>query len=302
MLRDNYAIGLSLPPGGTTMECVHFQPEQSFSDLFARKPFLFSHNLNGNELFSMQSVEKLAEMWSRDAGKSGFFVLDEQIKIWGSEEHKTGMVDAFRNAEISRMRMKLSFIHKQPEYEELLRTCTSELTQLTGVDLAGGFRSPLATLFISSPREFTHFHIDSEDNFLLQLAGTKTVYVFDGKDREIIDWPDIENYWFDKNSRIFREEIKSRGVPYELTPGTGIHIPVHFPHMVANGPTSSMSLSIAYAPPEAQHHVLRANYHLRKLGLNPAPPGQSKVADTAKSAAVSGARSLKNTIKRLRSK
>ena len=284
------------------MKYVHFQPETVFSDSFAKKPFLFRHNLDSNDLFSLQSVEKLADTWSNSPGKSGFFILDKQLKPWGSEEHKSGMLEAFRNAEMSRMRVKLSFVHTQPEYDELLKECTLELAQLTGTDLLAGFRSPIATLFISSPNEFTDFHIDAEDNFLLQVAGTKTVYVFDGNDREILDWSDIENYWFNDYKTNFREEIRSRGVPYELTPGTGIHIPMHFPHMVANGPTSSMSLSVAYAARKDQFDVLHANYHLRKLGLRPTPPGKFKVVDDAKIAAISGARFLKNSIKRLKRK
>jgi len=37
--------------------------------------------------------------------------------------------------------------------------------------------------------------VDGEANFLLQLYGTKLVYIFDGKDRELLSWPEIERYW-----------------------------------------------------------------------------------------------------------
>jgi len=94
----------------------YFQSEPQFAELFGKKPFLFSHNLDSNELYTTKSVEKLADIWSRDNTKSGFFYLDRKYREWGSEEHKTGLLEAFRHSDLSRMRMKLSFIHTQPVY------------------------------------------------------------------------------------------------------------------------------------------------------------------------------------------
>ena len=213
------------------MTYTYFQPEKEFSDYFRRKPFLFSHNLDSNDLFSTQSVEKLAEIWSRDNTKSGFFYLDRKFREWGSEDHKASLVEAFRHSDLSRMRMKLSFIHTQPRYDKVLETMTRELSELTHVDLGKEYRAPMETLFLTSPNEFTPYHIDSEDSFLLQIQGTKTIYIFDGSDKEILKDLDIEKYWA-KNEIAFREEIRSRAERFEMEPGTGVHIPMHFPHMV----------------------------------------------------------------------
>jgi hypothetical protein len=277
---------------------TYFQPEQQFSDCFRRKPFLFSHNLDSNDLFSIQSVEKLAEIWSRDNTKSGFFYLDRKFREWGSEDHKASLVEAFRHSDLSRMRMKLSFIHTQPKYDKVLETMTQELSELTHVDLGKEYRAPMETLFLTSPNEFTPYHIDSEDSFLLQIQGTKTIYIFDGSDKEILKDLDIEKYWA-KNEIAFREEIRSRAMRFEMEPGTGVHIPMHFPHMVESGPTSSMSLSIGYESIAFDRDLFRVNHQLRKLGLNPTPPGTSKVIDNAKMAVVSGAKTITKTLKGL---
>jgi Cupin superfamily protein len=280
---------------------TYFQPEKQFSDCFRRKPFLFSHNLDSNDLFSTQSAEKLAEIWSRDSTKSGFFYLDRKFREWGSEDHKAGLVEAFRHSDLSRMRMKLSFIHTQPKYDDVLETMTQELSKLTHVDLSKEYRAPMETLFLTSPNEFTPYHIDSEDSFLLQIQGTKTIYIFDGSDKEILKDLDIEKYWA-QNEIAFREEIRSRGVRFDMTPGTGVHIPMHFPHMVESGPTSSMSLSIGYESIAFDRDIFRVNHQLRKLGLNPTPPGKSKVIDTTKMAVFSGARTITKKLKNLQPK
>jgi hypothetical protein len=144
--------------------------------------------------------------------------------------------------------------------------------------------------------------MDSEANFLLQLAGSKTVYVFDGNDRELLKWTDIENYWYKNVGIPLNDDMRKRGVPFELKAGMGLHIPEQFPHLVENGPTPSMSLSVAYEPSKDKSDVLHINYHMRKLGLNPTPPGKFKVVDNTKIAVASGARTLKNTLKHLQNK
>ena len=278
------------------MTSTYFQPEQAFSEYFGKKPFLFSHYLDSNELFTTSSVEKLADIWSRDSDKKGFFYLDRKFREWGSEDHKASLVEAFRHSDLSRMRMKLSFIHTQPGYSQILETMTGELSQLTGVDLPKKYKPPMETLFLSSPNEFTPYHIDSEDSFLLQIQGTKAIYIFDGSDSEILNVRDIEKYWA-QNQIDLRDEMRSRATRFEMEPGTGVHIPMHFPHMVESGPISSMSLSIGYESVGFDRNLYRVNHQLRKLGLNPAPPGRHKVIDDTKMAVFAGARTLSRTLK-----
>ena len=278
------------------MTSTYFQPEQAFSEYFGKKPFLFSHYLDSNELFTTSSVEKLADIWSRDSDKKGFFYLDRKFREWGSEDHKASLVEAFRHSDLSRMRMKLSFIHTQPGYSQILETMTGELSQLTGVDLPKKYKPPMETLFLSSPNEFTPYHIDSEDSFLLQIQGTKAIYIFDGSDSEILNVRDIEKYWA-QNQIDLRDEMRSRATRFEMEPGTGVHIPMHFPHMVESGPLSSMSLSIGYESVGFDRNLYRVNHQLRKLGLNPAPPGKHKVIDDTKMAVFAGARTLSRTLK-----
>src|SRR5262249_25898826 len=82
----------------------------------------------------------------------------------------------------------------------------------------------------------------------------------------------------------YREEYAARGVPYELLPGQGVHVPVTAPHWVQNGPEVSVSFSITFQTraSEKRSLVYRANHHLRRWGLRPTPVGRSGWRDGLK--------------------
>ena len=138
------------------------------------------------------------------------------------------------------------------------------------------------TLFVSSPNEITHYHMDHTWNFLLQLSGRKTVHLFDQHDRNVLRQVDIENFYAGVSNLARREGIE--GVAYDLQPGEGVHHPVNAPHWVQNGPVVSVSLSLGLclyqSNKEAKVH--QVNYLLRKLRLDPIAPGKSVMRDDAK--------------------
>jgi hypothetical protein len=288
------------------MEDAHksyFSNDSSAHQLFAagfnQKPFVFQHDLHTHPRLSLPALRELAAKIGKSETPRGYVKLPEfpQGLRWGSSEFQSAVNEAFENIATSKMRMKLSSIHSEPEYARILWQCSRELSDLTSVDLSRDFRDPLATLFIASPNQITHFHVDSEANFLLQIYGTKTVYIFDGNDRELLEWPELEEYWHGHGGIELREEFKSRARTFELQPGLGVHNPVHFPHWVQNGPTASVALSLGFEPVKSPVDVLHINHYLRKLGITPTPPGQNDHLDRAKSAVVSGARSMKRALK-----
>jgi hypothetical protein len=171
------------------------------------------------------------------------------------------------------------------------------LSALTSANLERDYCDALATVFITSPGEFTPCHMDVEANFLLQICGTKTVYILDGNDREIMSWRDLEEYWHGHGRIPLTDELKAKAYRFELRPGLGIHNPVSFPHWVETGPSPSISLSLGFTPNRSLVDVLHVNHHLRKLGLTPTPPGKRARLDGAKSALVRRARSIKRVLR-----
>jgi hypothetical protein len=270
-----------------------------FAADFNKRPFVFHHDLHTHPRLGMPALRELATNMGKSERPSGYVKLPGFPRglRWGTSEFQTVVREAFENIETSKMRMKLSSIHSELEYAQILAQCSRELTELTSVDLTRQYRDPLATLFIASPNEITYFHVDSEANFLLQIYGTKTVYIFDGNDRELLEWRELEEYWHGHGGIELREEFKSRARTFELRPGLGVHNPVHFPHWVQNGPTPSAALSLGFEPVRSSVDVLHINHYLRKLGMDPTPPGQNDHLDRAKSAVVSGARSMKRALR-----
>lgn len=269
-----------------------------FPEAFDRMPFLFNHSLHSHDLLTVSALGRLAQKMAKEEKPRGFFRLANDSKglVWGTPEFQQALADAFQNIDTSRMRVKFSSIHSEPGYRELLENCTRELAELTCGDLTRSYRNGVATVFISSPNEVTPFHVDEEANFLLQIYGTKTIYIFDGNDRELLEWRELEEYY--RSGRIhLREKFKSRALRFELKPGVGVHNPVNFPHWVQNGPGVSVSLSLGFTRIENPIDVLHVNHYLRKAGLSPTPPGEVGPLDGAKRAIARGARSIKNVLR-----
>ena len=132
-----------------------------------------------------------------------------------------------------------------PEYAELLNQCMSEIEALSGRDIAPLMKLKNAIIFINSPNRISSYHIDRECNWLLQIAGRKTVHIFDKNDRTVIPDEEVERFWVaDNNSAIYKPQYEDRATLVELSPGDGVHIPVGSPHWVKNGNEVSISLSI----------------------------------------------------------
>jgi hypothetical protein len=283
-----------------------FKAAPEFQQDFARKPFLFKHDLSGHELFTHAALKKLVERVGalpessakgkglRPAASPGFFVSASGKGMeWGTPEFQHALNLAFENLDSSSARIKLSSIHKIPEYRTLLNDCARSLSEVTGIDFARTFLPGLATLFISSPGQITPYHVDSEINLLLQIHGKKkTVYIANGDDRSVVKHTDIENFWTGKSYLKLTPEVDCK--VYELTEGQGIHNPPFFPHWVENGPNASISLSLGFDPIRShESEVYRMNAYMRKLGLKPKPPGANVFVDQLKSVAIHRALQVK---------
>jgi hypothetical protein len=270
-----------------------------FSQRFDRKPFLFNHQLDSHYLLSLPCLKELGDKMAMEKTPQGFLRLSNSSHDgqWGSSAFRTALRRGFDEIETSKMRLKLSRIHREHLYGELFGVCRDELSELTSIDLASSYREGLATMFISSPGEVTPCHCDLEANCLLQILGTKTVYILDGDDRRVLGWSELEDYWHTGSWGEFRDEFRWMAWVFTLRPGLGLHNPTNYPHWVENGPAPSVSLSLGFTRARNPVDVLRVNYYLRKLGVEPTPPGEMGSLDAAKAALVRGARNLRCAVR-----
>jgi len=290
------------------LKSTKFEDCTEFRSHFRVQPFLCRHRLADHELFTNEALHRLATKagngWGsaprrkflREATAPGFLVVTGRGPVrWGSSEFHDTLDRAFADLSRCNVRLKITGVDEHEGYRELLHECTREFSELTGIDFNRNYGPGLATLFIASPHETTPYHIDEEENFLLQLRGTKQALIFDGNDRTVVTERDLEQFWF---GRCFIERHPtSRYQTFHLAAGDALFNPPFFPHLMTSGAQASVSLSLAYQRrcfPVAEVH--RMNAYLRKMGLRPSAPGRHPTLDAIKSQTVRRTLWLKKSV------
>src|ERR1700685_2725310 len=93
-----------------------------FAADFNKKPFIFPHDLHTHPRLSMPALRELAAKMGKSETPRGYVKLPgfPQGLSWGTSEFQSAVKEAFENIETSKMRMKLSSIHSEPEYAQIL--------------------------------------------------------------------------------------------------------------------------------------------------------------------------------------
>lgn len=277
---------------------------EQFQGKFNRKSFEVSHNLVTHPLFQLPQLMDLAERTLKTRPKDLHYDAgnvrvgqrwDEIAKAPFSAKEGLDRIEGcgawfvFRSAQ------------RDPEYRVFLDRGLAEIKALAGPQIDSKIMVEDIIIFITSPERVTTYHIDRECNFLLQIRGTKMLHVFDREDREVLSEEELERFWAtDFNAAVYKPHLQHRAKSYKMVPGTGVHIPVNCPHWVENDDNVSVSLSVNFQFKDTlRANAYRANFLLRKLGLNPAPPGHSASLDAAKAHAVAPLVWAKNFYERL---
>ena len=261
----------------------------AFREQFNRTPFLLSHTLASNPLFQLNRLLELTKTTLRDrptdvvynAGdvKVEHRFRDAPPKVFSVEE-------ALQRIETAGAWIVLKRADQDPEYRAILEQCLSEAQGLIGKDLRSQMRVQEAIIFITSPNRITNYHVDRECNFILQIHGEKTLYVFDQNDRDVLPEAEIERFWtVDNNAGEYKPQYQDRAKTFQLAPGNGVHVPVNAPHWLKNGNNISITLSVNFQFNDGvRANLYRANYVIRKLRMTPVPPFQSPARDAVKRA------------------
>ncbi|HYV36017.1 MAG TPA: cupin-like domain-containing protein [Gemmataceae bacterium] len=255
-----------------------------FRECFDKRPFLIGHRLNDHPLFALPRLielsQKLPEKHVEYNGGKLPVSLDPNL----TPRNGLSIEETIRRIEDCCSWMVLKYVEQDDDYRALLHHCLAEVgvhSELLrpGMELMQGF------IFISSAGSVTPYHMDPEHNFLLQVRGSKTVSLFDGRDRSIVAETDLERFYGGSHRNMaFQEEWQRKAWVYDLQPGQGLHFPVTDPHHVKVGPTYSISFSITFRTPDLEKRsmVHNVNAYLRGKGLRPKPVGQSPLRDGLK--------------------
>jgi hypothetical protein len=146
---------------------------------------------------------------------TGGIGLSPEETIRGIEECNSWMV--LKNVEID------------PEYGALLDRCLAEVAACGGPPVRE-MREREAFVFVSSPGAMTPYHMDPEENFLLQVRGAKTIHVLPPDDRNVLSVEELEHFYGGAHRNlVFRERYRPLASAFELSPGWGVHVPVTSP-------------------------------------------------------------------------
>jgi len=253
------------------------------SRMLDHKSFKFKHSLGHFPALSIPNVEKLTQRLLDEKRFNQVFCSMGDKAGYTDKEGASKVLAALQSLDTAGAWLRLTRVDEiNEDFRDICETFYADLSRLMNRDIKSEVMKTFVTLFISSPGKVTPYHMDHTWNFLLQIDGRKTVYLFDENDPRVLKQEDREG-WYMQQCTI--EENKSvPGIAYDLAPGEGAHHPVNAPHWVQNGPEVSVSLSFGLCLHSSNEdaRVHQMNYLLRKLGMNPTPPRKSKWRDSVK--------------------
>jgi hypothetical protein len=259
-----------------------------FRSKFNRQAFTIEHNLREHSLLNLSKLIDLASALPEPSVEYNAGNLPITQDPNQTPRNGLSIIETIRRIEECQSWMVLKNIEQVPEYKELLHRCLAQVKEVTE-SIAPGMSHEQGFIFISSPNSVTPFHIDPENNFLLQIRGNKRVQMFDRFDRDVISEEQVEGFFTGAHRNIpYLDSFADRGHWFDLEPGDGLHFPVAAPHWVKNGDAVSISLSITFQTNSSRdtQSVHRLNKRLRDFGMVPKTVGTNRLVDNLKLAIV----------------
>jgi hypothetical protein len=258
-----------------------------FAGAFTRRPMSVRHNLVGHPLLTLDAIAELADRLPlKDVERHR---ADMPLLMPGGAPEVEGRPsETVRTIQTNGCWMVLWYIEQVPEYRALLDAILADADAsirthgMASREAAMSPRRREAFLFISAPNALTPVHFDPEQNFLLQISGSKEMNVVSFADGQTANH-ELERY-YDGGHRNLEAMPTGTQATFRMQPGDGVYVPSFDPHWVQNGPEISISLSITFRTRASERfeRVHQLNAKLRRRGLHPRPPGVSDRADRAK--------------------
>lgn len=251
------------------------------SQAMGRSEFALRHSLANHPLLSLDAIAELADALPAAAVER--HKAKQPLLVPGGCADLAGRPgDTARSIETNGCWMVLWNIEQVSRYRLLLDAILDEAVPLLPARERGMGRRE-AFLFLSAPDAVTPVHFDPENNFLLQIRGTKKLHVGRFPDRR---WELRELDRYHDGGHRNLSEVPPLANTFFMQPGTGVYLYPWAPHWVYNGPAASVSLSITFRTrrSEAIERAHLFNRRLRRHGLSPLPAGESERIDRAKAA------------------
>lgn len=270
---------------------------------FQKRPFMVRHPLADHPLFTIEALTTVAEKAAKRKGDlwadAGDLSLTDK---WGSvPEPDMPIPKLIDRIETAGAWIVMKHIEVDPAYKKLLDEYEAFVREIAGPEVSKMLSQAEMLVFITSPNRKTPYHFDAEVNFVVQVHGSKDIWVCDPNDRTVTTEREIEEYYGGTISAgTFKPHALEVAQKFPLHPGDAVHVPSHAAHWVQNHNNVSVTLSLNM---EYSHwrcaDIYYANHKLRRLGLSPRTPGSSLVADGSKAAVVGTMRAAKKAAERM---
>ena len=255
-------------------------PEQHGDAFDSHKFNAIKHNYHHHPLFSLSSLESLAE-YLLPLQKCRFakeaLQLDSAFYHEGKSPDNQSIAQVFAQMDQPGSWLALYDVQHHPAYAELLEGIVQSLSPLFSAQ-QGKLYEVAGFVFLSSAPAFTPFHIDRENNFWLQLHGQKKLSVFDHQDRSVVSQQAVEDFIVYRSLDDVKLDGSNRAkaVSFDVAPGQGVYFPSTTPHMTETNDSwvtqdngISVSIGVVFYTDWTQHIARLCQYNCiaRKLRL-----------------------------------
>jgi hypothetical protein len=293
---------------GRIMECDHKVFQRDLNIL----PYEIAHTLKDHPLFQLPALAQLAQRVAarRNPHMSGGDVYFNEGAIDAGakpnydrpESERAAAAELVRKIEDAEAWIILKHIEREEGYRQIMEAAVCDAVSLAGPAgqrLLRRIKWFEAIVFITSPHRVTEYHIDRECSWIFQIRGDKTINLFNRADKQVLPEDELERFYtVDNHAATYKAQYQDRAMVYHMSPGTGVHIPVNTPHWLKNGDDVSITLNVNFQFHDAEiANLYKANYYLRRAGLNPSIPGRHPLVDRSKALAFTTALELKRQIK-----
>ena len=252
-------------------------------DKLYKAPFHIGHALSDNPLFRLDRLVELAQSMPGDRIEYNSGDVPPGIRPEDVPGIEMSVDDVIRQIETAHAWLVIKNVEHDPAYARLLEQFVGDLSEASGLP-RDGFSDLQGFIFVSSARSTTPFHIDMEENVLVNIRGEKFVHLFDNGDGSLVSEEAREIAPSKHRNQHYEAAFEDRAQVFTLNAGDGVHIPYTHPHWVRTGSDYTISMAMTWKTPKVLrlNKIRLMNGTLRRFGLPQAGPGARPWADAAK--------------------
>ncbi|MEQ1529521.1 MAG: cupin-like domain-containing protein [Methylococcales bacterium] len=250
---------------------------------FLQAPFSLEHGLCQHPLFSLERLIDLAKTMPRDRIEYNCGQLQPGQSTADIPSIDMPPAEVIKRIQEANAWMVIKNVEEDPDYFAVLQQFIVAAQRAVGKNTTA-YLDLQGFIFISSAHSITPFHVDMEENILIQIRGDKWVHVFENNDRLLVSEQAMEISPAKHRNQDYQAAFEERAQIFAMQPGDALHIPYTWPHWVKVGDEYSISMAMTWKTPAVKrlNKIRLMNGTLRRLGLPQQAPGRAPILDACK--------------------